>query len=102
MSGNLRQILHSAYTYVRSQEANKATAAITLDHLIQERIKSLKTKEVIQILNAKGQSVGNRTSRYDQLTDLQKSIDDVVSAIQAAGNDPVKLEQLGLLPEENE
>ena len=94
---DLRQVLHSAYTFVRSIEANKAAAAITLDHLVQEQIIALKQGEVRQITDAKGDTVGNRISRWDALDALDRQIDQAVQAIQNAGNDPDKLEAIGII-----
>lgn len=93
---NLRRILHSAYSYVRSVESNKAVAAITLDHLIQEQITSLKQGETQAISSPKGEDLGTRPSRWDQLDNLKTQINSVVEAIREAGDDPVKLKKLGI------
>jgi hypothetical protein len=93
---NLRQIVHSAYTFIRSIEANKAASGITLDHLIFERIQSIKKDENRFILDSKGEAIGTRPSRLDQLDELEESLNSVISAVQNAGNDPAKLEDLGL------
>jgi hypothetical protein len=81
MSRDLREILHSGYSFVRGVEANKASSAITLDHVIDAQIKLLKKGETTAILDAKGESSGSRTSAYDRLDALQKDIDAVVKAV---------------------
>jgi DNA-binding transcriptional regulator YhcF (GntR family) len=93
---DLRKILHSAYTFIRSQEINKATASLTLDHLIQEQITRLKKGETRAVLDAKGESMGNRISYLDTLDSLEKELSDVIKAVQNAGNDQDKLAELGL------
>jgi len=93
---NFRQILHSGYTLVRSIESNKAVSALTLDHIIQGHITALKQSEVRQILDGKGQSVGNRISRWDQLDELEKLFTQAVDALNNAGDDPSALSQLGI------
>lgn len=93
---DLRRVLHSAYTFVRSIEVNKATASLTLDHMIQEQINRLKKGSTRVIIDAKGDNIGNRISYLDELDTLEKEIADVVKAVQAAGTDPEKLEALGI------
>lgn len=93
---DLRSTLHSAYALVRSTEANKATAALTLDHIIQEQIDRLKRGSTRDILDPKGESLGKVASRWDQLDALEKSLDQVVKAMQDAGDDPEKLKALGI------
>lgn len=93
---DLRQTLHSAFTFVRSIETNKATASLTMDHLVQEQINSLKKGETRSISDARGENLGNRLSRWDQLDALEKRIAQAVQAIKAAGNDPDKLASLGI------
>lgn len=92
----IRQILSSAYSYVRSQETNQSTSAITLDHLIQSRIDSIKKGAVTQITNSQGDSIGDKPSRYDVLANIQSSMDLLAKALENAGNDPDKLAVLGL------
>lgn len=99
-SNNVRQILHDTYSFIRSQEANQATASITLDHLIENAINSLKSGSTIQITDSNGNNTGVKASRYDQLTDLASSLNLLVQALQNAGNDSQKLAALGLLPED--
>lgn len=93
---DLRKVIHSAYTFIRSQEVNKATASLTLDHLIQEQITRLKKGETRAILDSKGESMGSRVSYLDSLDALEKELKDAVKAIKDAGTDADKLAELGL------
>src|SRR3954471_20656740 len=95
MSQDARRILHSAYTFVRSIESNKAAAALTLDHVLEEQIAILKKSEVREILDGKGESVGNRISRYDTLVNLEADMTKLVAAMKSAGSDEAKLATLG-------
>lgn len=92
----LRKVLHSAYTFIRSAEVNKASAALTLDHLIQEQIDSYKQSSERAILDAKGASIGNRSSKLDNLETLQQEVDSVVKSVKNAGSDAAKLRALGI------
>ena len=96
MSQDTRRILHSAYSFVRSIESNKAAAALTLDHLIGEQITLLKKGETREVLDAKGESLGKRTSRFDVLETLEKDMTSLVKAIKDAGDDQAKLAKLCL------
>lgn len=93
---DLRRVLHSAYSLIRSVELNKATSSLTFDHLIQEQITRLKKGESTAILDSNGESLGNRVSYIDSLDALEKELEDVVSAVKDAGNDSTKLAALGL------
>jgi hypothetical protein len=92
----LRRVLHSAYTFIRSVEVNKASAALTLDHLLQEQIDSYKQSSQRALLDAKGQDVGKRSSKLDDLDTLQQEVDAVVKAVDDAGKDAGKLRELGI------
>lgn len=96
MSQDIHTILHSGYSFVRSIESNKAIAATTLDHIIQDYITSIKQGETRDIVDGAGTSIGQRTSRYDQLDDLLTSFNNAIQAIQNAGDDPEKLQALGI------
>jgi len=96
MSQDTRRILHSAYSFIRSIESNKAAAAVTLDHMIGEQITSLKKQETRDILDGKGESIGKRISKWDALDALEKEITDLVKSIKDAGDDQAKLSALGL------
>jgi len=96
MSQDIRSILYAGYSFVRSIEENKAIASITMDHLIQDYITSIKQGEVRDITDAQGNTVNQRTSRYDQLSDLLTSFNNAIQAIQDAGDDPGKLAALGI------
>lgn len=93
---DLREVLHSGYSFVRGVEANKAAASITLDHLIQSQIDDLKSGETTAIIDAQGKTVGGRPSKFDQLDSLKKDIDAVVQAVKDAGSDSDKLASLGV------
>lgn len=93
---NLRKTLHSAYTFIRSVEVNKATAAFTLDHLIQEQIDSYKQGSTRPIVDAQGNSVGSRTSKLDDLDSLKNDVAAVVQAVKDAGSDAQKLRAIGV------
>lgn len=101
MSDDVRRVLHSAYSFVRSVESNKAISALTLDHMIQAQINRLKKGTTTDILDAAGESLGDRPSRWDQLDALEQEVQSVVNAIEQAGSDPAKLSALGLEPESN-
>jgi hypothetical protein len=74
-----REILHSAFAFVRSVEANRASAAITIDHVIQQQVKFLKAGEIRPIVDASGSSTGSRTSRYDEIKQLQDQVNKLVT-----------------------
>jgi hypothetical protein len=79
-----RAVLHSAFTFVRSVEANRATAAITLDHVIEQQVKRMKRFEKRTIVDSSGKSYGDRVSYYDRLTLLAADLNDVISEIEKA------------------
>lgn len=93
-----RNILYDAISFVRSTEENKVISGLTLDALLQPFINSLQSSIPTAIVDSKGESVGNRISKYDSLTAIKTNIDNLVKAIQKAGTDPTKLEALGLAP----
>lgn len=74
----LRTVLHSAFSFVRATETNRATSAITLDHLLQERVTSI------------------QKDKLPALDDLEKKLKSVVEAIEKAGTDAERLKQLGI------
>jgi hypothetical protein len=94
-SKDIRTILYSAYTSVRSQAVNTAISGVTIDHLLQEHIISLKQSSSQTVTDDKGPSRA-RPSKLDELLSLQESINSVYSSILKAGSDPSKLESLGL------
>jgi hypothetical protein len=95
---DLSKILADAMNFVRSVEENNSISAITLDSLLNDYINSLKTGQTTTVVDDQGNTLYNRPSRYDQLTALQTSLNNAVSAIQAAGTDPAKLAALGMNP----
>jgi hypothetical protein len=93
---SLRAVLHSAFTYVRSYEANQATANITLDHLLVEHLASLKKDETRNIVDGRGTVVGQRPSRWDRIDQLEKDVLAAVEAVAAAGEDSDQLQRIGV------
>ena len=98
---NFRQILHSGYSFVRSIETNKAVSALTMDHIIQGHIDSLKkdSKRSSQLVDDGGKSLGDRISRWDQIDEIEKLFTKAVESLKAAGDNKTKLEALGLDPD---
>jgi len=96
---NFRQILGSGYALVRSIETNKAISALTMDHLIQAHIDSLKqsTTRASQIVDDSGKSLGDRISRWDQIDEIEKLFTKAVQALKDAGNSSEKLANLGIV-----
>lgn len=74
----LREVLHSAFAYVRATEQNRSTSAITLDHLLQEQVTSIEQ------------------DKLPALDSLEKKLKTAVEAIEDAGTDIEKLKQLGI------
>lgn len=101
---NFRKILHSGYTLIRSIETNKAISAITLDHLIQGHIDSLKKDETraSALVDDSGKSLGNRVSRWDQIDEIEKLFTKAVDALKAAGDNEDKLAKLGIVASSEE
>lgn len=93
---DLRSSIQAAYTLIRSIESNKSASALTLDHVIQEQITLLQKGTTQPIIDSRGESQGTRTSRFDQMVELQSNLDSAVQAIQDAGDDQDKLEALGI------
>ena len=95
---NFRQILHSGYTLIRSIESNKAVSALTMDHLIQGHIDSLKQDSTrsSQLVDDSGKSLGNRISRWDQIDEIEKLFSQAVQAMKDAGDNAEKLAELGI------
>lgn len=96
---SLRRILHSGFSFVRGVEANRSTAALTLDHLIDEQIRTISRGETREMLDGRGEKYGNRPSKIDALEALEKEIKEAAKAVRDAGNDQDKLEALGLDPD---
>lgn len=95
---NFRQILHSGYTLIRSIETNKAISSLTLDHLIQGHIDSLKADSVraSQNVSDSGKSLGNRISKWDRVDEIEKLFTKAVEALKDAGDNDAKLAALGI------
>jgi hypothetical protein len=101
-SVDLHRVLHSAYTYVRSQEMNAAVAGLTLDHFLKRHIDSLKQGETRQLVDPEGNSTGKRISRWDRLDELEKQVSFVVQKIEQAGDDEAALRALGIFEADGE
>lgn len=95
-ASNFRKSIHSAYSFVRGVEANKAAGSLTLDHLLSEKIRSLKPKSERSLLDASGKDMGMRPSKYDQIEAMEKELSDAIAKVKAAGNDEAKLRNLGI------
>ena len=98
----LRRVLHSAYSFVRSVEVNKAIGSLTLDHIIQEQITKYKKGETRAILDSRGESLGNRVAYLDTLDSIEKELNGVIKAVKEAGNDQAKLQALGIFADDKE
>lgn len=96
MSQDIRSLLFSGYAFVRSIEENKAMTAVTFDHIIQDYITSIKQGEIRDIIDSQGRTTNQRTSRYDQLSDLLTGFNNAIQAIQTAGDDAEKLRSIGI------
>ena len=94
------ETLHSAYSFIRGVEANKAVGALTLDHLIQAQIDMLQAGSARPIQDSTGQGSDVRISKWDRLDALDTSMKQVISDIQDAGDNEDSLAALGLaIPE---
>ena len=80
---DIKSLLHSAFSFVKSVEANKASAPLTLDHMLKRQITLLKAGEVRSIVSSAGKSMGDRISRYDQLKQLKAQVDAIVQSAAA-------------------
>jgi hypothetical protein len=93
---DIRRIIHSAYSLIRSDQANRSISSLTLDHLLQEHINLISRSETRQINSEQGGDEGNRVSKIDQLNTIKSELDSVIRAIDSAQGDPDSLEDLGL------
>lgn len=98
MASSIEELVQSAYSFIRSQESNKSIAALTLDHLLQRHIDTIQGGSTRVLLDATGRVAGVRISRLDQLQAIEDGINQVVKALEQAGDDPAKLDALGMLP----
>lgn len=78
----LREVLHSAFAFVRAYEANRSTSVITLDHLLSEQVTSI------------------QQDKLPALDTLERKFNSVVADIKNAGSDSERLAALGLLSED--
>jgi hypothetical protein len=93
---SIPQILHSAYSFIRGVESNKAAGSLTLDHLLQDQIDRLKQGSVRTIVDSRGNTVDQRISLWDRLDALQQDVEKAVDAVKQAGDDADRLAALGL------
>jgi siroheme synthase len=98
-SDNLRRILHSGLSFVRGVEVNRSTSALTLDHLIDEQIRTISRGETREMVDGRGSQYGKRPSKLDALDTLEKEIKEAAKAVRDAGEDEAKLAALGLDPD---
>lgn len=77
---SIQELLHSAYTAVRASETTKSIAALTLDHLLEEQIASIRGGTPLNLLDSAGRPVGVRVSKLAMLTSIELDIDAVVGA----------------------
>lgn len=96
---SLRRALHAGFSFIRGVEKNRSTAALTLDHMLDEHIRTISRGETREILDGRGESYGNRPSKLDALDALEERVKSAVKAVRDAGNDVAKLDALGLEPE---
>jgi hypothetical protein len=98
MASSVEEILHAAYSFVRAREANRAISALTLDHMIQEQIDGIQGGDSRYLLSEGVQEViGLRIPKLDALEQIGKDIEQLVAAVEEAGDDPGKLENLGFV-----
>lgn len=80
----IRELLHSAYSFVRGVESNRAIANVTLDHMLQEQIDAIRgsgSRDVVGV-DASGKSIP-RPSKLAQLDEVATGIDAAVKALEA-------------------
>lgn len=89
--------LAAAYAFVRAKEETQAVANLTLDNLLTDQIARLKGGGGSgNIYDHNGNLIGVRKTQYDELSSLSTQVDAMVKAINEAGSDYAKLEELGL------
>lgn len=64
---SVQEMLHEAYSTVRGSEMSKSISNVTLDHLLQEQIDSIR-------------GVGQTSSKLSRLRTIEQNIDAVVQA----------------------
>jgi len=96
MSGSIQDLLSAAYAAIRGSEQNKALAPITLDHLLKIHIDDIQGTTKVSFSAAATPLGYNKISKLDALKYIQAQIDTAAKAIQDAGSDKEKLNNLGL------
>lgn len=97
MAASAEELIYGAIASVRGAEKNRAMAALTLDHLLYEQIQRIEGGDPNFITSVESRPVSQRTPKLEQLDAIKRSIDDLVSAVEQAGDDPAALHALGLL-----
>jgi hypothetical protein len=94
----IEDMLHAAYSSIRGREQSRATAPITLDHLLQQHIEAIRGGESRSLLSASGRREGGhkKVSKLVALDNIKSQVDKVASAVNSAGGDKTKLAALGL------
>ena len=96
MSSSAEERLYSAYSFIIGVERNKALAALTLDHLLNEHIIAIEGEDPEFIMSVTGQTSEYKVSKLQRLETLKDDIDSLVSAVEEAGDDYVALAKIGL------
>lgn len=99
MAGNIEEMLHSAYAAIRGMEQNRSMAPITLDHLLKEHIDAIRggtNRSIVLASTGTRDKKSMKVPKLAALDAIQRSIDQVVNAVSAAGSDKAKLRDLGL------
>ena len=100
---DLRVTMAAAYALVKNAETNKAVAGLTIDHLIQEQLASLKSGVVDQgTVDIGGPTASSGTSKWDQLDALGNDLTQLADQLNQAGTDGGASSDMGLLPEDTE
>lgn len=102
MAASAGEIIFSALAFVRGTEKNRAMSALTTDHLIYEQVLGIEGGDSNYVLSTTGLSVGRHVSKLARLDALKQSVDNLVSAVEQAGDDPAALHKLGLLTQEEQ
>ena len=79
---NVPELLHSAYSFVRSVESNKGLAAVTLEHVIQEQIERIEGGSSRNLLSVSGSISGERLSKLAVLDRVEDGINSVIQYLE--------------------
>jgi len=95
-SDGLRRSLAAGFSFIRGVEVNRSTAALTIDHLINEQIRSISHGATREMLDGKGAKYGGRVSKLDAIEVIEENIKAAAKAVRDAGDDVDKLAELGI------